>query len=197
MLIKLYKNFITNPKQIYRNIKGHSKVTNITVKTILLLAILFIIPNLIMILIKAKTPIPPLVIVPPDFFYHWILFIGIPAQIPLFIMTSGIFYLFTGKEDYSFKEVFCCITLGLSLPFFIYAVFEIVLAIYLLLSGYRTIPISFQITMYITMGITICGHIMFLYKLTRVVAEFRKLKSIIMSFVTTLIFWIFAGLFFG
>lgn len=197
MLFKLYKELIIKPKTTFRNIHNISNVSNYTVRAFLLLAILFIIPNIIMVLIKAHTPIPPIVIVPPKFFYHWILFIGIPAQIPLFIMTTGIFYLLTGDNKFSFKQTFFCITLSLSLPFFLYAIFEIVLAIYLLFTGGKIVPFLFQLVMYITMAITILGHIFFLYKLTRSVTDFKKIKSFKISVLCILIFWIFASLFFG
>lgn len=193
--IKLYKELIKSPKTGIEKLIKESESPHGR-NALIVLYILFFIPNLTMIIIGAESPIPPIVIIPLKYFYHYITFVGIPAQIPLFIMVSGIIYLLCYKNlQNSFREVFTLTTYSLSLPFFIYAFFEISLALYLIFTGEKIVPDFFKTAMFISMGITVIGHIYFLTLTIRKISN--KKRAIVKSFLATITYWLFASLFFA
>lgn len=196
--LKLYKKIVINPEKGFKNIIKSKRPLVHGRNALVFLAILFILPNAVMVFIKAESPIPPVVTIPIEYFYHWIIVIGIPAQIPLFIMTSGIIYLLCNSRcELDFKVVFALTTYSLSLPFFIYALFEIVLAIYLLISGGKSVPLTFIYYMFISMGVTVIGHIYYLTKMIKTISKNRVIRSLLYATISTVIFWIFAALFFA
>lgn len=194
-----YKEMILNPGTAFKGLIKDPEHSRHTFKGILLLAILFIVPNSVMILIEAVTPVPPVVILPPEYFYHWITFVGIPAQIPLFIMTAGIITLLCAKSPSSpgFTEVFSMTVYSLSFPFFFYALFEIVYALWLIATGTREITPVFLVIMVASMVLTLVGHLYYLTQGIHQIFMVKKGRSFTTAVTATLIFWFFACFFFA
>lgn len=200
MTLKYIIGTMVSPKKTFeRLVEDGEKFTRMW-QMLLLMIIGFVIPNLGMVLIKAPSPVPPLLsIIPPEKFYHWILFVGIPAQLPLFIMTTAIVYIlariFKGKAGY--ENSLAVNMFAVAVPFFLYCAFELGFLLYILITGNTDYGIMVIVSMALFLGATILWQGVTVAIGIRSVHKVKLKAAIIISVLAVSTFAAFAALFFA
>lgn len=201
-MYRIYKYLlgtVFKPKKTFQELLTDDKRFNQAWLIILILLIAFSVPNLGLVLLKAVSPIPPVVRIPPQFVYLWILLVGIPAQISLLIMSAGHIY-FLGRKfrgQTTFEDVFVINTFAMAVPFLLYGIFEISFFFYVLISKNKEPGLGALIAIAVFMLITIIWQ-MFLVPLgIYLTHNIKKLYCFLTAIINLVIFWIFAAIFFA
>lgn len=200
MTIKYIIGTMIKPNSTFEKLLADDKKFTRLWQMIVLMIVCFVIPNVGMVIIKAPSPVPPLLsIIPHDKFYHWIVFVGIPAQLPLFIMTSAIVHImskmFKGKN--SFENTLAVNTFAIAVPFFFYCLFEVFFLIYILVTGNMNYGMGAVIAMAICLAITIIWNGIIVTLGIRKVHNLNIKGAITISVVAVTNFALFAALFFA